>query len=91
VLIAHGSHDHTTDPYVSARFADRAREFAEQLTYITVVGDGHALLRRARIWHALAAGFTVGALFNHRASGTGDADFTNVLEETLNGEQTLRM
>jgi dienelactone hydrolase len=95
VLIAHGSRDRMTDPGASALFAERARPFAAQLTYVIVVGERHALLRRARLWHALAAGFTVGTLFNRTfnptVAGTASADITNVVDEALAGEHTMRL
>jgi pimeloyl-ACP methyl ester carboxylesterase len=91
VLIAHGSRDRMTDPYASAVFAEHARPLTAQLTYLDVVGERHALLRRARLWHALAAGFTLGALLNRPVSGTGGADITNIVNEALAGQQRLRV
>lgn len=50
VHIAHGTADRTTDPRLSAAFADRARTVASEVGYERVDGDGHALLRHPRRW-----------------------------------------
>ena len=56
VLLAHGDRDKITRPRDTWAFAERAREVT-QVTAIEVSADGHAMLRRARLWHALAAEF----------------------------------
>ena len=48
--IAHGTADRTTDPGLSAAFADRARAVASVVGYERVAGDGHALLRHPQQW-----------------------------------------
>lgn len=59
VLIAHGVNDGRTSPEASYRYACCARLVAAQTTRIEVAGDGHAMLRRARLWHRLTAEFTL--------------------------------
>jgi predicted esterase len=59
VLIAHGNLDRVTSPRASQRYAERARAVAARVDYVTVRGDGHAMLARARVWHRLATDFTV--------------------------------
>ncbi|MGA8466121.1 MAG: alpha/beta fold hydrolase [Trebonia sp.] len=56
VLLAHGDRDKITRPRDTWAFAERAREVT-QVTAIEVSADGHAMLRRAGLWHALAAEF----------------------------------
>jgi hypothetical protein len=56
VLLAHGDRDKITTPRDTWAFAERAREVT-QVTAIEVSADGHAMLRRPRLWHALAAEF----------------------------------
>jgi dienelactone hydrolase len=56
VLLAHGDRDKITSPRDTWAFAERAREVT-QVTAIEVSADGHAMLRRAGLWHALAAEF----------------------------------
>ncbi len=94
LLIAHGANDRITSPAQSLAFAERARGLAAQASYVRVAGDGHAMLRRARLWHQLAAGFTVGALFGTAASerrrtGTDQGAVTNVVTEALAGQPLL--
>ncbi|MGH3787052.1 MAG: alpha/beta hydrolase [Pseudonocardiaceae bacterium] len=57
VLIAHGDRDHTTDPRLSYRFAMRAKQVTSRVCRFDVLGDGHAMLRRAPDWSELAARF----------------------------------
>ena len=60
VLIAHGDREHTTDPRLSYQFAVRAKQVTSRVCRFDVLGDGHAMLRRAYDWSELAARF-VGA------------------------------
>jgi pimeloyl-ACP methyl ester carboxylesterase len=57
VLIAHGDREHTTDPRLSYQFAVRAKQISTRVCRFEVLGDGHAMLRRARDWSELAARF----------------------------------
>jgi hypothetical protein len=50
VLIAHGDREHMTDPLWSYRFAVRAKHVTSQVCRFDVLGDGHAMLRRAHDW-----------------------------------------
>lgn len=68
VLLAHGDRDRITRPADTWAFADHAREIT-QVTAIEVSGSGHAMLRRARLWHSLAAGFARAALGDDPAEG----------------------
>ena len=61
VLIAHGNLDRVTSPRASQRYADRARSVAAEVDYVTVRGDGHALVLRARTWSRLTTRFTLRA------------------------------
>jgi dienelactone hydrolase len=91
VLIIHGTADRMTDPRASAAFAERARPLAKQVTYLTIGGERHAMLRRARLWHEVAAGFTVGALINRSLSETIGAEATNLVQQALAGEHSIRV
>jgi dienelactone hydrolase len=57
VLIAHGDREHMTDPRLSYRFAVRAKQITSRVCRFDVLGDGHAMLRRAHDWSELAARF----------------------------------
>lgn len=65
LLIAHGDRERRTDPAGSYAYALRARTVTPQVSYFAVHGDGHAMLRRAADWHALARDFALGVLGLH--------------------------
>jgi pimeloyl-ACP methyl ester carboxylesterase len=74
ILLAHGSADDVTSPHETWAYAERARSVGQVAT-IEVLNDGHALLRRARIWHGIAAEFARLSL-TLPASGEVTAAFT---------------
>jgi len=57
VLIAHGDREHVTDPRLSFRFAVRAKQVTSRVCRFEVLGDGHAMLRRAHDWSDVATRF----------------------------------
>ncbi|MFE7584022.1 alpha/beta hydrolase [Streptomyces gardneri] len=63
VLIVHGTNDARTDPELSFRFAARAKKANRDTCRFEVHSDGHALRQYAGEVQALAADFTLGALF----------------------------
>lgn len=70
VLIAHGSADRVTSPELSRSFAQRAQEDGIDLEYRVIPRGDHAMLRSARVWHALAAEFATRCLLGK----SGDDD-----------------
>ncbi|KAA2252983.1 alpha/beta hydrolase [Solihabitans fulvus] len=62
VLIAHGDRERWTDPALSHRFAARAKEVTARVCRFAVLGDGHAMLRRAADWTRLVTEFVLGEL-----------------------------
>ncbi|WP_424186056.1 alpha/beta hydrolase [Actinokineospora sp. G85] len=62
VLIAHGDLDRMTDPRLSYRFALRAKAVTDRVARFEVVGERHAMLRRAAVWTRLVTGFALGVL-----------------------------
>ncbi|MDD7964138.1 alpha/beta hydrolase [Actinomycetospora lemnae] len=62
VLIAHGDRERMTSPKASRWFAGRVATVSDRVARFEVLGDGHAMLRRARAWHDLVTGFALGAL-----------------------------
>jgi predicted alpha/beta-hydrolase family hydrolase len=60
VLIMHGTDDQTTDPRASLAYALHAP--AERIAAISVLREGHAMLRRPGTWHRLTTGFVLGSL-----------------------------
>ena len=47
VLIAHGDRDRMTSPRASAAYARAAEPYAESVTFVSIAGERHAMLRRA--------------------------------------------
>lgn len=76
LLLAHGDRDRVTSARATERFAGRATGVASDVDFVMVRGDGHAMLRRARIWHRLTTAFALDAL----GIRTVPADVTGVLE-----------
>jgi alpha-beta hydrolase superfamily lysophospholipase len=61
VLLAHGTGDTITSPAETWAFVERARAVTAVAAVEVADGD-HPMLRRARLWHAIAAGFARAAL-----------------------------
>jgi pimeloyl-ACP methyl ester carboxylesterase len=61
VLLAHGAADTITSPAETWAFVERARAVTPVAAVEVRAGD-HPMLRRARLWHALAAEFARAAL-----------------------------
>lgn len=62
LLIAHGDRERMTDPAQSYRYAVAARGVARRVARFSVVGDGHAMLKRAGDWTRLVVDFVLGEL-----------------------------
>jgi predicted esterase len=58
VLLAHGSADTITRPGDTWAYAERARAVAP-VTALEILGGDHPMLRRAGLWHAIAAEFAL--------------------------------
>jgi dienelactone hydrolase len=56
ILLVHGNADRITRPEDTWAYAERARSVAEVMTIEIRHGD-HAMLRRAGLWHSIAAEF----------------------------------
>jgi dienelactone hydrolase len=89
VLIAHGDRDRMTDPRASAAYARAAEPYAESVTFVSIAGDRHAMLRRARLWHDLSTGFVLGVLFDRRPDAGATDDASRVLVGALAGQPAL--
>lgn len=84
VLLAHGNRDTVTSPRDTWAFAERAR----QVTRVTAVEVGrgeHAMLRRARLWHTLAAEFARSSF----GAAAGHDRVAAALQDTGPGRVTL--
>ena len=75
VLLAHGTADSITSPAETWAFVEQAREFTK-VTAVEVRDGDHPMLRRARLWHAIAAEFARAALALPPADRALDAALT---------------
>lgn len=57
VLIAHGTRDRVTSPKASRRYAERARSVTDDVDYVAIRGETHAMLLRPRKWNRLTTQF----------------------------------
>jgi alpha-beta hydrolase superfamily lysophospholipase len=62
VLIVHGTRDRMTSPAESHAFAERAADVAARVARFEMANEGHAMLRRARVWTRLTVAFTLDLL-----------------------------
>lgn len=62
VLIAHGDRDTTTKPADSHAYAERARLVNESVRLLNIQGEGHAMVRKPRLWTLLVRRFVLDAL-----------------------------
>ena len=94
VLILHGTRDRTTSPSASADFARSIARQGAAVSYVTVPGDGHGLMRRRHLVDGLTADFAVATLAGtsaddlagHRTTSGRD---TRLLRSVLAGEPWL--
>jgi dienelactone hydrolase len=89
VLIAHGDGDRITSAASSAAWTARAATVAESAGFVSVRGERHAMLRRARLWHELATGFVLGALCGTPPEDAVPGEAANVVSKVLAGEPSL--
>ncbi|MGO9082779.1 MAG: alpha/beta hydrolase [Streptosporangiaceae bacterium] len=61
IMLAHGTADTVTSPVATRDYARRAQAVTS-VTAVEIAGGEHAMLRRARLWHRLAAEFARAAV-----------------------------
>jgi dienelactone hydrolase len=59
VLLMHGSADRVTSPAGTEAFASRLEAAGTAVSLVSVSGEGHAMLRRAQLWHEMSAQFVL--------------------------------
>jgi predicted esterase len=84
VLLAHGDQDRVTSAAGTSRYADQLAGAGIVASVVTVRGDGHAMLRRAALWHNLAAGFLAGTLLSGAKDSGADQE-SGYLPELIRG------
>lgn len=89
LLVVHGDGDRITSPRRSAAFVQDAATVAASSGYISVRGEGHAMLRRARLWHELATGWVLATMADVPPVHTVGTEAATLLQRVLAGEATL--
>jgi hypothetical protein len=84
VLLAHGTADSITRPADTWAFLEQARAVTE-VSAVEVRDGDHAMLRRARLWHAIAAEFARAAL----ALPSGDSALAAAVTATAGSRTVL--
>lgn len=82
ILLAHAPDDTVTRPADTWAYAQRARALTP-VTAIEIRGSEHAMVRRASLWHQLAAEFTRAVL----GLPAGDQQLRSVLDRTDNKDR----
>jgi pimeloyl-ACP methyl ester carboxylesterase len=89
LLLAHAPEDAVTSAEASRRFADRAAAVAASVGYVSITNEKHSMMRRARVWHDLAAGFVTGVFYDRVPGETAGPRTAKVLQEALAGQRSL--
>jgi dienelactone hydrolase len=89
LLLAHGDRDRITSAKRSAAYAATAQRIAASVSYISVRGERHAMLHRARIWHELTTGYVLAMLCDRPPAETVSESTAKLLEQALAGAGTL--
>jgi len=75
ILLVHATADGVTSPEQTWAYAERTRSVTEVAT-VEIRGGDHAMLRRARLWHRIAAEFTRLSVTQPDGTGVVAAAFT---------------
>jgi pimeloyl-ACP methyl ester carboxylesterase len=86
VLVAHGDRDRITSAANSSAWTRSAAAVAACAGFVSVQGDAHAMLRRARLWHELSTGFVLAAMCGVPPDETVPGEAANVLSKILAGQ-----
>lgn len=84
VLLVHGDRDRMTSAAATARFSDQLRSAGIAASFVTIRGDGHAMLRRAALWNELTAGFLLNTLLGEPEQSAGPGT-PNYLQQVIGG------
>lgn len=85
VLLVHGNRDRMTSARGSAAVASRLQAAGIAASFVEVTDETHAMLRRAKLWHDLAAGFMAATLLGQSASPPD----SNLLQQVIAGHARI--
>ena len=86
VLVVHGNADRITSAKASAAWTRRAATVAASAAYVSVRREGHAMLRRAGLWHELTTRYVLARMLGLPVSGGSTAALVG---KVLAGEPSL--
>jgi alpha-beta hydrolase superfamily lysophospholipase len=86
VLVVHGTGDRITSAKASAAWTEQAATVAASASYVAIRGERHAMLRRPRLWHALASRYVLATLLG---SAPVDGVAADVVRKVLAGEPSV--
>jgi dienelactone hydrolase len=89
VLVVHGDRDRITNAQASAAWTRHAARVAASAGYISVHGEGHAMLHRAGLWHSLTTAYVLAVLCGVQPSGTDSSPAANVVAKVLAGDASV--
>lgn len=89
VLVAHGVRDRVTSPKAALRWVHGAAAAAASVSFVSVRGDGHAMLRRAPVWHALTTRYVLAVLCDVPPPDVHLSAGTNVITKVLAGDASI--
>ncbi|HZC70959.1 MAG TPA: hypothetical protein VE442_09710 [Jatrophihabitans sp.] len=89
VLFAHGQRDRVTSPKATAAWLRQADGRAASASFVAVKGEGHAMLRRAPLWHALTARYVLAVLCGVPLPDSPRSVGTDVAAKVLAGDASL--
>jgi dienelactone hydrolase len=88
LLVVHGDGDRITNAGASAAWTRRAATVAASASYVSVRGDGHAMLKRASIWHSLTTSYVLEKLCGTVPDNAG-APTAAAMSQVLAGQTSL--
>lgn len=89
VLLAHGEQDRITSPKASAAWLRRAGVGTTAASLVRITGEGHAMLRRAPLWHALTGAYVTAVLCGTKLSSVGRSAGAEAAAKVLAGDASL--
>ena len=89
VLVVHGDADRITNPRASAAWTRQAATVAASAAYVSVRGDGHAMLRRAGLWHELTTRYVLATMLGVAAERSETGPGASLVAKVLAGEPSL--
>jgi hypothetical protein len=89
VLTVHGDRDRITSARGAAAWTRGAAEVAASAGFVSVHGEGHAMLRRAALWHALTTTYALAVLCGVAPADGDTSAAGNAVTQVLAGDASL--